>query len=443
MRIDEQTFGGVDSFIVLNQSFQDAGERTAVGAVADALLQAIYKNKSKYWEAYDRSIDGLIASYQPDLTWGQDQIDLYSSVKKWPDKFRSALHRAFVRLMPYSEESPYGTRPESQMRADYEAIGQESGINPDLVEQLHHLMWHGRKATGSFLPFEKRKEVLGTWDLYAANVVKIIDGIDLSLKRMPDKIAKMVRERGEFIIAFDDSKATDKDYKFAEKKAVEYAKKKKLMAKTARSIGRKEKESGQYRGNNQMVYFVAEAFQKTIPHEIGHMLHDWLIADLDERNPHLHRFFEQIVREAVKVSKTFDEFIDKINLTLGWMRLDDTHRAIEHVVSNWGKEYVDKAFEDNKTRLLEQTKLAGLLADELIRDNKNLLGSWGEVWAEAFAAVIMGERSKMTKDLLGAGNASGLMIALVNRLLEIGTKGEGTEHSIAPLIESLKQFVVS
>jgi hypothetical protein len=182
---------------------------------------------------------------------------------------------------------------------------------------------------------------------------------------------------------------------------------------------------GLYYENEGIIWLKSPVTVTTVAHEVGHAVFSQIFS-----LPKAKEFFQNIIEENITKSGSPDEFISLLKKTFTGLRMRDTIEAVDQVIEKWGADYVSK-FEKYQTEPLRRgvtkdvnkkltpllkknsKEVAKFISNKLIFDNKKLLGSFNEIWAETFARVIIGSGAKYRL------NPPGVMISLVNKLLEL------------------------
>lgn len=333
-----------------------------------------------------------------------------ASLPEWPREFWSALSRLAERL------------PQDMEKDDLDLV------KPDVNEGV------SERVLAEFVAFMQTMEREGLrsksgvqpWSEPERQARMVLGQIGTVLDRLPVVWKKYVQEDITFSITFDQDPEENEQVVRAAFRAG-LPEKYGIRLDKARSLEEYDSEEvrsdeGWFQAEDLSIHLYPQHDAATVAHEVGHAIWE---RSLSKRT--LRRYLQSYLDEKVLRSKGLKQrtewaaddvaaFFRSLRKALSGMQMRDTETWMRTMEEKWGAGYAEEMKEVTMVRglgrLLVSREDMDDLLDSVIDDNKRLLTTWNEAWAEGFVDVLLQGISSI--------EVPGCIISLIKNLLAMG-----------------------
>lgn len=353
--VAEGVFNGIPAGAVIGRmtSVLDSGtedERDAVVAVVRAVLAG---TKAKY-----RAARKQIAS-----------SGLGPLIDMWPDAFLDALHLL--------GDTPFTSFSDADVKATQAGVDARLALDwIKLLKSYYALGYKPAGRTGTDMDSDRLQLDL---------VVRSIESIDGVLSRLPPALSSKYRK---LPVAF-----------YSPDPLLRLAMTDALVDKRAAKVGLRVRFEPQPKADAPGYHYAGGvAFRLPVrPHVIAHEYGHAVWEDVFDRWRAIS-YFQEVLDRYTSVESA-DAFVASVGDVLGRLFADDQFGTLLEVLSRWSIDYVRRASTEPVVQGLQDTldkaiaEKRAWVTEEVTTRAWKVLGSWNELWAEAFARVILGRET--------------------------------------------------
>lgn len=332
------------------------------------------------------------------------------SILGWPPEFWRALNHMAERNTQELPEDELGA-------AD---PGMSAGLSLRVVEEFL-----------AFMEVMDREGMRGksgvpVWSQQERTARMVLGRISTVLDRLPSVWRSYIRDHITWSVTFDADPEENEAIvraafraKLPEKFGVVLSKEASLLQHDSEEVRSTE---GYYWPTDLSIHLYPSATTMTIAHEVGHAVWDRSMTRLTLRQflreyieTHVPTKYMREVRQewALEDSKAFFRALGK---ALSGLELRDTEAWIREAVEQWGEDYIEVQKETPMIRewgsLMMSRDQQDRLLDHVVEENKALLATWNEGWAEGFAQVLVQANTDI--------EVPGVLVSLVLEILAMG-----------------------